>query len=169
MRTVLMLAAASLWAVLATPVASDPTCSAAAASYPPLPPPRPAPVHAVPIIIVLSQEAYVDVLLGDKKFRMLIDTGATCIYITPSVANALLAAGAATESLFKHPTRFADGSLAPRRRLVIKKVTVGDRVLSDVEAIVSATDQALMLVGFPVLNQMGRFTIDTQTKQLIFG
>jgi hypothetical protein len=165
MKTALTLVAASLWAVLATPVASDIACPA---SYPPLPPPRPAPEpHAVPIT-VRDQEAFVDVLLGDKKFRMLIDTGATCLYITPSVAKVLIAAGAAIDTGEKD-ARFADGKITVRRRLIIKKVTVGDRILSNVEGLVHPADQGLMLVGFPILNQMGRFTIDTETKQLIFG
>jgi clan AA aspartic protease (TIGR02281 family) len=165
MRTVLTLAAASLWVVLATPVASDTTCPA---RYPPLPPSRPAPTHVVPILLAdYNLIASVDVYLGDEKVRMIIDTGSTCIIITRSVAKALLASGAAYESGTLR-SQMADGTISVRRQIIIRKVTIGDRMARNVNAIVE-TDTSPMAIGFPVLNQLGRFTIDTKTKQLILG
>jgi hypothetical protein len=49
----------------------------------------------------------------------------------------------------------------------IDTVRVGNRVLRGVIAGVSP-EQASPLLGFPVLNQAGRFTIDTKNSQLIF-
>jgi predicted aspartyl protease len=49
----------------------------------------------------------------------------------------------------------------------IDTVRVGDRVLHDVIAGVMPNG-AEPLLGFPVLNQAGRFTIDTKNSQLIF-
>ena len=45
---------------------------------------------------------------------------------------------------------------------------IGGRVLHDILARVMP-DGAEPLLGFPVLNQAGKFTIDTNGGQLIFG
>jgi predicted aspartyl protease len=50
----------------------------------------------------------------------------------------------------------------------IGTVTVGGHVLRDVRAGVSP-DGAEMLLGLPLLNQIGRFTIDSANHKLIFG
>lgn len=170
MRTVLALAAATLWAVLAQPVASDIACPV---SYAPLPPPRPAPapvLHKAPIIVSIGgADASVDVLLGKKKVRMLIDTGANSMNVTPSIAKALIASGAAVDSGGEWTAVLGDGSRQSIQHITIKTVTVGDCILFDVGATVSPTENGMLLIGFVALNHIGRFTIDTQTKQLIFG
>jgi predicted aspartyl protease len=47
-------------------------------------------------------------------------------------------------------------------------VTIGSHVLRDVRAGV-APDGTDMLLGLPVLNKIGRFTIDSVNHKLIFG
>jgi hypothetical protein len=51
--------------------------------------------------------------------------------------------------------------------LVIHRVSIGTHALFDVEA--SAGPHSALLLPFKILNQMGRFTIDTQTGTLSFG
>jgi hypothetical protein len=50
--------------------------------------------------------------------------------------------------------------------LRIHSVTIGSHVLRDVVAGVSGGDP---LLGFDILNMVGRFTIDTQARELVFG
>ena len=62
--------------------------------------------------------------------------------------------------------------MAPRSRSVTSRFTefsIGDHTLIDVEAGVNPSDTGDMLLGFPVLNLFGKFTIDTNASQLTFG
>jgi aspartyl protease family protein len=113
-----------------------------------------------------GRSVWVDVQLGSLTQRMLIDTGATNISIQKSVANNLLRRG---EASLEDPGQFtiADGSTHVESLIRIDTVRVGNRVLHDVIAGVMP-EGAEPLLGFPVLNQAGRFTIDTKNRQLIF-
>jgi clan AA aspartic protease (TIGR02281 family) len=113
-----------------------------------------------------GRSVWVDVQLGSLTQRMLIDTGATNISIQKSVANNLLRRG---EASLEDPGQFtiADGSTHAESVIRIDTVRLGNRVLHDVIAGV-LPEQASPLLGFPVLNQAGRFTIDTKNRQLIF-
>jgi clan AA aspartic protease (TIGR02281 family) len=96
----------------------------------------------------------------------LIDTGATSLSIAKSIANDLLRRG---EASLEDPGQvaIADGSVHAENVIRIDTVRVGNRVLHDVMAGV-LPESAPPLLGFPVLNQAGRFTIDTKNRQLIF-
>jgi clan AA aspartic protease (TIGR02281 family) len=112
--------------------------------------------------------AYVDVGLGARTVRMLIDTGATNVSVTRSIASALIANNEAVLLPGTAPTTIADGSTIMEQIISIRTLTIGRHTLHHVIAGV-APDGADMLLGFPVLNQVGRFTIDTANGQLIFG
>jgi clan AA aspartic protease (TIGR02281 family) len=130
------------------------------------PPPQDA-ADAVPIYLYDGgRSVWVDVQLGSLNQRMLIDTGATSISIQKSVANDLLRRG---EASLDDPGQvmIADGSTHSVSLIHIDTVRVGNKVPHDVIAGVSP-EQASPLLGFPVLNQAGRFTIDTRNRQLIF-
>jgi clan AA aspartic protease (TIGR02281 family) len=113
-----------------------------------------------------GRSVWVDVQLGSLTQRMLIDTGATSISIPKSIANDLLRRG---EASLEDPGQvtIANGSTYAESLIRIDTVRVGNRVLHDMIAGVSP-EQAAPLLGFPVLNQAGRFTIDTKNRQLIF-
>ncbi len=99
---------------------------------------------------------------------MLIDTGATDLVITNSLASTLVAAGDA-EWLPNDEAKLADGTKIEERNVKIHRVSIGDHTLIDVEAGVNPSDTGDMLLGFPVLNLFGKFTIDTNASQLTFG
>jgi clan AA aspartic protease (TIGR02281 family) len=122
---------------------------------------------AVGIITLGGKGAAVQVMLGSTEVPMLIDTGATSILVNPSIAATLVNAGEATWG-DATMTEVADGSKVPTRNLTIRQLRIGKHVLYNVPAMVNATDTE-MLLGFPVLNQMGRFTIDTTSHLLTFG
>jgi clan AA aspartic protease (TIGR02281 family) len=111
--------------------------------------------------------ALVQVALGSHQEVMLIDTGATNVLLSPSVAEELVSSGEADWG-GATTTEIADGSKVPTRMLTIHQLRIGKHMLYNVPALVNATD-TMMLLGFPVLNQIGRFTIDTTSNLLVFG
>jgi clan AA aspartic protease (TIGR02281 family) len=141
------------------PTYSPPTYSAPAPSY--------GNGFAVPIANTGSR-AYVAVNLGiAQTATMLIDTGCTDMTVTQSIADALLQSGAASASAPMNVT-FADGSIHSVQQITIHQIEIGGHALSNVNAGVSP-NSADMLLGFPILNKLGKFTIDTQNNQLVFG
>jgi clan AA aspartic protease (TIGR02281 family) len=109
--------------------------------------------------------AYIDI--GPWPQRVLLDTGATNLTVTEPLAERLLAQGFAHEGPGGTAT-LADGSEREGRTVIIDSVTIGSHVLRDVRAGVTP-DGADMLLGLPLLNQIGRFTIDSVNHKLIFG
>jgi clan AA aspartic protease (TIGR02281 family) len=124
-------------------------------------------VDAVPIFLNDDgRSVWIDVQLGSLTQRMLVDTGATSIAVPKSLANDLLRRG---EASLDDPSQvtIADGSTHAESLIRIETVRIGNRVMHDVIAGVTP-ERASPLLGFPVLNQVGRFTIDTKNHQLIF-
>jgi hypothetical protein len=117
-------------------------------------------------IYVKEGSVWVDVQLGSLTKRLLIDTGATDVTVTKSVANDLLRRG---DAVLDDPGAASDfeGWTHIENRIQILTLGVGGHTLHNVLAGV-VPDEAEMLLGFSVLNQVGRFTIDTKNNQLIF-
>ena len=109
----------------------------------------------------------VDVILGSQPLRMLIDTGATMMSLPWDVAMALINSGDA-EYGPKESFRLADGSIREQWTIIIHRMTIGSHVLTNVSASVAPTG-ATPLLGFTILNRVGRFTIDVAAGQLTFG
>jgi len=133
---------------------------------------RPAPQMSggftVPIISD-GNKAIVRVTLGGiEPVPMLIDTGSSGLAITETFAKDLVAHGDANEMPGTVDTTLANGSVEKNRIITIRQIAIGGHVLRDVEAMVGP-DGSPLLLGFPVLNQLGKFTIDTANSQLIFG
>jgi clan AA aspartic protease (TIGR02281 family) len=136
----------------------------------PTPPPVKPPISANSIPIYLDRDGgsvRIDVELGSVTKRMLIDTGADGVSIPESVADRLLLQREAVESESAVVT-LANGREETQRGLRILSVSIGGHVLHDIYANV-APDSSEPLLGFPVLNHVGRFTIDTNAGVLIFG
>ena len=126
-----------------------------------------APLNSVPVTIK-HRAAYVDVLIGSMPVEMQIDTGATNMTITESVARQLVSSGEAEAGPDGEVT-LADGSTRTSTHILVHTVTIGGHVLHDVMAGV-VPDAGSMLLGFDVLRGVsGRVTIDFDHAQLIFG
>lgn len=129
--------------------------------------PRSAPT-ATPIYLDRDgRTVRVDVRIGSITERMVIDTGATGLSIPVWIADNLLWRREAVEAPSAIMT-LANGQEEVRRGVKVWSVTVGAHTLPDVYATVAPHD-AEPLLGFPVLNQAGRFTIDTIAGLLIMG
>lgn len=131
----------------------------------------PAPAPAVDSVPITADGAHanVDVIIGEFDYRhFLIDTGADVMTVNPDVATSLIAGGYAVEA-GAIPVKLADGSVSNERRILIDQIRIGRHTITNVAAAVNANNDGMNLLPFQVLNQMGKFTIDTANGKLIFG
>jgi hypothetical protein len=120
---------------------------------------------SIPIIVSPSGSAiHIDVLLGGLPIRMLVDTGAMSSQIPQTFASMLLRNGSAVDA-GTTVVRYANGSKAVERVIRIRELRVGSHVVRDVEATIS---DGPPLIGFPVINGIAPFTIDTRVGELIW-
>jgi predicted aspartyl protease len=122
----------------------------------------------VPIAVTNGSKATVDVTLGSTIVNFTIDTGAEVMSLPKIIANGLVADGSASD-VGTTSIKVADGRIIEERRIIIDRLQIGSHVLRNVVAIVPDNDDAMLLLPFTVLNQMGKFTIDTTNGRLIFG
>jgi hypothetical protein len=119
--------------------------------------------HAVGITTD-GTRAFVTVHFGTNwQADMLIDTGANVMSIGTALGSNLVQHGDAHYSGDSTQSVIADGSTVTQSVL-----TIGNHTLHNVPAAVTPGDVTLLL-PFQVLNQMGRFTIDTRNNLLVFG
>lgn len=112
--------------------------------------------------------AYIDVGLGDQKVRMALDTGASHIVLNKSMGDALLKAGEA-QLIKEWDSELANGTHEKVNVISINLVRIGNHILHMVPAMVHNDDKGAMLLGFSVLNEIGKFTIDTRNQVLEFN
>jgi predicted aspartyl protease len=141
-------------------VASTP----APAVAPIVPAPTSSAIDKVPITFSKGG-AYVAVSIGTMPATMLVDTGATGMTVSETIADWLVANGQATNGSIDHVT-LAGGVQKDFRGIDIGSVTVGDHVVRNVHAGV-VPDGADMLLGLGVLAQVSpKFTINVATSTL---
>lgn len=126
--------------------------------------------NSIKLIKTVSGVFEVPVILnGVLKINFILDSGASEVSLSPDVALTLLRTGTITENdwLPSQTYIFADGSTAKSNRFLIRKLSIGDLVLTNIEAGISKSIQAPMLLGQNVLTQLGTFTIDYENLLLI--
>jgi hypothetical protein len=120
----------------------------------------------VPIFMV-DGFVHVQVVIGRTPVNMTVDTGANISSIHTSLANSLLASGQATE-LEPSEITLAGGSTVTQRKISVNRLTLGSHTRYAVPMTV-INDDADMLLGLPVLNAIGKFSIDAVAGVLTFG
>ena len=111
--------------------------------------------------------AYVAVSIGTMPATMLVDTGATGMTVSETIANWLVANGQATNGSTDHAT-LAGGVQKDFRGIDIGSVSVGGHVVRNVHAGV-VPDGADMLLGLGVLAEVSpKFAINVATSTLDF-
>jgi clan AA aspartic protease (TIGR02281 family) len=109
--------------------------------------------------------AYVAVSIGTTAANMLVDTGATDMTVSESIANSLIASGQATEQKASEMV-LAGGAKKSFRHVAINTVTVGGHEVKNVEAAVTP-DGSDMLLGLGVLAQLApKFGINVANSTL---
>jgi clan AA aspartic protease (TIGR02281 family) len=128
----------------------------------------PAPSHdSVPITTFANGEGVlIPVGVGKYTITMMLDTGASSMMLSNDVADALVRDGSAY-SIGTRRFRMADGRVVEEPMIVVNEVRIGNHILHNVEASVMPGND--MLLGFSVVNQIGPFTINTRTNELVFG
>ena len=109
------------------------------------------------------------ILNGVLKINFIFDSGASEVSISPDVALTLIRTGTISENdwLPDQTYIFADGSKAKSKRFVIRRLAIGNQILTDIEASISNSIEAPMLIGQNVMNKLGFISIDYDNQLLI--
>jgi clan AA aspartic protease (TIGR02281 family) len=114
-----------------------------------------------------GKEIWLTVNLGDRDITMLLDTGATISSVPIDIADSLIATGQAVEGPAKNMT-MADGTNRTVRTIFVNTLAIGANKRYNVPITVMPNGSDALLC-LPVLNAIGKFTIDNDRQLLIFG
>jgi clan AA aspartic protease (TIGR02281 family) len=112
----------------------------------------------------------VPVVLNDVlKISFIFDSGASDACISSDVATTLIRTGTLRESDFigTQKYEFANGDSASSKVFVLKKIQIGNKILSNVRVSIAKEINAPMLLGQSVMQRFGKFTIDNNNHTLI--
>jgi len=126
--------------------------------------------NTIKIITTKSGLIEVPIILNDVlRINFIFDSGASEVSISPDVALTLMRTGTISESdwLPSQTYTFADGSRARSKRFLIKKLIIGTQILTNIEASISNSIEAPMLIGQNVMQKLGSVTIDYNNNLLI--
>jgi len=115
---------------------------------------------------------YVSVTVDSMDVEMIFDSGCSTTQISLAEAKVLYDAGRLTDDDFIGVTQvqIADGSIGENMIVNLKEVIIGGKVYcSDVQATVSQSIAAPLLLGNDVLNRVATITIDNENKVLVFN
>jgi predicted aspartyl protease len=110
----------------------------------------------------------VDVRIGGREARMLIDTGASFMTVGAEIADELIEDGTGYYNGETMEGQLADGSVVEKRVMVVKSFVLGTHTLKNIKVAVMDAG-AMPLLPFSMLSKIGRFSIDTQAAELRFG
>ena len=101
----------------------------------------------------------------------IIDSGASEVHVPPDVVTSLLSYGALSQADFLPGTLYtlADGSQVKGQRFIIQKLQIGDEVVYQVPAGISASEGAPLLLGQSLLSRFSAWSIDNDRHVLILG
>ncbi len=104
---------------------------------------------------------YIPCVINGVKKDFIFDTGAAKTSLSQEFANELLAKRAITHNDFKGTTqtRNANGVVDNNATVVLKQVKVGNRLLTNVEAIIAVAQKAPLLLGLNVIDLLGDWTM----------
>lgn len=105
---------------------------------------------------------------GVLTLNFILDSGATEVNIPADVALTLLRTGTITDSDFLPGATYvlADGSKLKSPRLMLRSLTIGHHIITNVSASVGNTASSLLL-GQSFLEKLGTWGIDTQRQVLM--
>ena len=107
--------------------------------------------------------------INGLPLQMVFDSGAAVVSISSLEANFMLKNGYLSKTDVKGTKYFstADGAISPGTVITLRNVKLGDAVLENVEASVTANQTAPLLLGQSALERFGTITIDNINNQLI--
>jgi predicted aspartyl protease len=126
--------------------------------------------NTIKIIKTTTGLIEVPIILNDVlRINFIFDSGASEVSLSPDVALTLIRTGTITENDFlpDQTYTFADGSSAKSKRFLIRKLVIGNQTLTNIEASISKSIEAPMLIGQNVMQKIGSVTIDYANMLLI--
>jgi clan AA aspartic protease (TIGR02281 family) len=139
-----------------------------AVKRPSSPPPAAAPQGADYISIRQHNgNIFTDISVGGVAVEATVDTGASSLTLPVNVEQDLVAKGEADEGGVTMGS-MADGRPTVAGVAIVHSIKIGSHVLHNVKAMVMP-EGAPVLLGLPVLNKIGRFTVDAAAGRLTFN
>ncbi|MBQ0030157.1 MAG: retroviral-like aspartic protease family protein [Bacteroidales bacterium] len=114
---------------------------------------------------------FVEVKVNGLGVDMILDSGCSTTLISMAEAQYLYDKGRLTHEDFigTAQSSIADGSIVENMIVNLREVVIGDAIVcKDVEACVSANNDAPLLLGNEVLNRAASYTIDNENKTVNF-
>jgi aspartyl protease family protein len=113
---------------------------------------------------------YIWVEINGLRLKFIFDTGASNICISAAEATVLYRQGTLQSEDILDMQYFQDatGTISVGTRINIKTLKIGNKVLTNVEAIVIDNNQAPLLLGQSALEKFGKITIDNNRNIIIF-
>jgi clan AA aspartic protease (TIGR02281 family) len=104
---------------------------------------------------------YIPCVINGVKKDFIFDTGAAKTSLSQEFANELLAKRALNRNDFKGTTqtRNANGVVDNNATVILRQVKVGNRLLTNVEAIIAVSQKAPLLLGLNVIDLLGDWTM----------
>ena len=108
------------------------------------------------------------IINGVLAINVIFDTGASDLSLSPDVALTLYRTGTIRDSDYigTQTYRFADGSKAKSSLFRIHTIKIGKFTIKDVQASISNSIEAPLLLGQNVLSKLGKITIDYKNHLL---
>jgi clan AA aspartic protease (TIGR02281 family) len=106
--------------------------------------------------------------INNLPLKFILDTGASTVTISSVEASFMLKNGYLTESDIrgKHYYSTASGEIREGTIICLREVKIGDAVLRNIEASVTHSQSAPLLLGQSVMERFGVIAIDTATSML---
>ena len=108
---------------------------------------------------------------GKITFNFIFDSGASKMYIAPDVFKTLRIRGGLDSSDYRRIliVSYAQGKKDTCKVYNLKSITIGGKTINNIEAAVSNSASANILLGQNVLSQFGKYYFDPEKNTLIFG
>ena len=108
-------------------------------------------------------------IVNGLRLKLIFDTGASNVCISQTVASMMLENDylSVNDIMGSSQSQVADGRIVGNTRINLKKIQIGDKVLTNVEAVVIHGQTAPLLLGQSALKRLGRYSISGEN--LILG
>lgn len=121
------------------------------------------PIFADTIIQMESYEGVyrIPCLVNGAKMKLIFDTGASSVCLSMSMAQYLYDNDYITDKdiIGTGQSSVADGTIIDNVRINLKEITIGDKKLNNVEAVVMSGQKTPLLLGQTVLKKLGEYTV----------
>ncbi len=106
--------------------------------------------------------------INGLDFDLYFDTGASLVSLSLKEAKKLIAAGKlkADDIIGKTQMTIANGQFVNGTIILIRELKIGDLLLKDIEAVITESQTAPLLLGQSAIKNFGEFTFDYATETL---